>query len=360
MLFLHGGSRLKEDFQYLCARYAKMGYITATMHYNQIQFNLIHTSLYSMLDEMRACISHIKQKLKNDYGINDSRLELSVGGHSLGGHLSLLYGYSQVKNSPIPVKFIIAQAGALDRRLEYQYKLKEGKEPLADIESKSIDEGVNNGTLIPIMDERGILNWYNMYSGKRYNTSTIDEMLDNEGHIKYESEEYKNFYAIYQHAMCSYYINKTGDANENITPLLAEFGGKDQNCGVAQYRFIKHLSEKYKNKFPIDLVYMRYGEHSLMDSETENGINAMRDLNTKILEFANKYYSDMYTYLDNGGHIESWHMLFGYKEENISYVNNTIIENTYKKGGINYNEEIGNVNDNKDYIGNENNKYDLL
>ena len=92
--------------------------------------------------------------------------------------------------------------------------------------------------------------------------------------------------------MCSYYINKTGDANENITPLLAEFGGKDQNCGVAQYRFIKHLSEKYKNKFPIDLVYMRYGEHSLMDSETENGIKAMRDLNIKILDFAKKYFMD--------------------------------------------------------------------
>ena len=91
--------------------------------------------------------------------------------------------------------------------------------------------------------------------------------------------------------MTSYYINKTGDAGENITPLLAEFGGKDQNCGVAQYRLIKKLSQRYENKFPIDLVYMRYGEHSLMDYQTENGINAMRDLNIKILEFAKKYYT---------------------------------------------------------------------
>ena len=285
MIFLHGGSRFKEDMHYICARYAKMGYITATMHYNEIKFDLIHTSLFSMLDEMRACIAHIKQKLKNDYGFDDTKLELSVSGHSLGGHLSLLYGYSQVNKSPIPVKFIILQAAALDRRLQYQYRLQEGKEPLADIESESIDEGIKNGTLGPIMDEKGILDWYNMYTGKRYDDSKINAMLDDNGHIKYESEEYKKFYTIYQHCMTSYYINKTGDAGENITPLLAEFGGKERNCGVAQYRLIKKLSQRYENKFPIDLVYMRYGEHSLMDSQTENGINAMRDLNIKILEW---------------------------------------------------------------------------
>ena len=171
------------------------------------------------------------------------------------------------------------------------YRLQPGKEPLANIESESIDEGIKNGTLGPIMDEKGILGWFNMYTGKRYDDSKINAMLDDNGHIKYESEEYKKFYEISKYGMCSYYISKTGDANENITPLLAEFAGKDQNCGVAQYKLMKQLSQKYENKFPIDLVYMRYGEHSLMDYQTENGINAMRDLNTKILEFAKKYYT---------------------------------------------------------------------
>jgi hypothetical protein len=35
---------------------------------------------------------------------------------------------------------------------------------------------------------------------------------------------------------------------------------------------------------------MRYGEHSLMDYQTENGKQAMRNLHTKILEFATKYF----------------------------------------------------------------------
>ena len=295
MLFIHGGIKDKNKhkivMEYLCARYAKMGYITATMHYNQIQFDLIHTSLYSMLDEIRACVANIKQKLKNDYGFDDTKLELSIGGHSLGAHLSLLYGYSQIKNSPIPIKFIIAQAGTLDRRNGYHYTLKLGKEPLFDIEPASIDEGIKNGTLIYNFNDKFDLDWYNMYTGKRYDESKIKGMLDDNGNIKYDSEEYKKFFEIYKYCMGSYYINKTGDANENITPLLTEYGGMDQSTGVVQYKLLKQLSEKYKNKFPLELVYMRYGQHPLMDYEHENGIKAMRDFNTKILEFAKKYFT---------------------------------------------------------------------
>ena len=175
--------------------------------------------------------------------------------------------------------------------MNYQYKLQPGKEPLADIEPDSIDEGIKNGTLKGSMDEKGILQWFNYYTGKRYDDSKINEMLDKDGHIKYESEEYKNFSEAYKYCMCSYYINQTGDNNEEITPLLSEWAGNDQSTGVAQYKLIKYLSEKYKDKFPIDHVYMRYGQHSLMDYETQNGINAMRDFNTKILEFAKKYFT---------------------------------------------------------------------
>ena len=222
----------------------------------------------------------------------ENKLELAISGHSLGGHLSLLYGFSVGDKSPIPVKMIIDQAGSLDRRLGYHYKLKAGKEPLADIEPESVDEGIKNGTLFSFMSEADILNWYNMYTGKRYDASKLQEMLDDDGHFNYESELYQNFSEIYKYCMGSYYINKTGDNNENIVPLLSEFAGNDQNSGVAQYKLIKHLSDKYPNKFPIDLVYMRYGQHSLMDYETENGINAMRDFHTKILEFSKKYFKN--------------------------------------------------------------------
>ena len=137
--------------QYFCSGYAKYGYITATMHYNEVKNNDNITSLFSMLDEIRACVTDIKQKLKDEYGFDEAKLEMAIGGHSLGGHLSMLYGYSTKNNSPIHVKFILNQAGTLDHRTYYDYSLATGKEPLTVIEPESIKEGVNNGTLVPYL-----------------------------------------------------------------------------------------------------------------------------------------------------------------------------------------------------------------
>ena len=50
-------------------------------------------------------------------------------------------------------------------------------------------------------------------------------------------------------------------------------------AGVAIYKFLKYLSDEYK--FRVDLVYMKYGDHSLLDSETENGQEALKELHAK-------------------------------------------------------------------------------
>ena len=63
--------------------------------------------------------------------------------------------------------------------------------------------------------------------------------------------------------------------------------------------------------------------------------------------------------LENAGYIESWNTLYGIKRENLSYVEGNTINNTFKKGGINYNDEIGEINGGADYTKNENNKYTL-
>ena len=51
--------------------------------------------------------------------------------------------------------------------------------------------------------------------------------------------------------------------------------------------------------------------------------------------------------------------MFGEKIENISYAENNIIKNSFGKEGKNYIEEIGEVNNNEDYISNDRNIYDL-
>ena len=64
--------------------------------------------------------------------------------------------------------------------------------------------------------------------------------------------------------------------------------------------------------------------------------------------------------LQKDGLYEQWHDVFGFKFENISYANeNKIIPNTYKSGGRNYKEDIGNLNEGKDYEKTERNIYDL-
>ena len=61
---------------------------------------------------------------------------------------------------------------------------------------------------------------------------------------------------------------------------------------------------------------------------------------------------------ENAGYKESWNVLYGIKLENLAYADD-IINNTFKYGGINYNEEIGIINGGKDYTKNENNIYTL-
>ena len=63
--------------------------------------------------------------------------------------------------------------------------------------------------------------------------------------------------------------------------------------------------------------------------------------------------------LEKAGYIEIWNDLYGIKMPNISYVKNDKIINSFKKEGENYNEEIGKVNDGKDYPKNERNNYTL-
>ena len=53
-----------------------------------------------------------------------------------------------------------------------------------------------------------------------------------------------------------------------------------------------------------------------------------------------------------------WRM-FGEKIDNISYAEDGKIKNSFGKGGNNFNEEIGDINNHQDYIPNERNVYDL-
>ena len=63
--------------------------------------------------------------------------------------------------------------------------------------------------------------------------------------------------------------------------------------------------------------------------------------------------------IKKGGYIENWHELYGQKILNLSYYTDNIIMNSFKKGSINFKEEIGNINNGNDYQKSELNYYDI-
>ena len=115
ILFIHGGSwnsGKRSDMDYACKRYAKAGYITATIEYS-LGGNKKHpeVNVFTMLDEIGACIKAIQKKTA-ELGYNVDKIALS--GYSAGGHLALLYAYSRADQSPLPIAFVFEKVGPVD------------------------------------------------------------------------------------------------------------------------------------------------------------------------------------------------------------------------------------------------------
>lgn len=282
MLFIHGGGWTggkKEFMLHLCARYTKLGYITATMNYSYLNKNYKEYSIFRILDEITACINDIKNQLIEE-GFDGNKLELALGGISAGAHLSLLYGYS-IKKTPIPIKFVINQVGPISLEPEYWYKIK--NEVLENIESKDIDIALKEKKIIKIFDnESKNLYLMNLFIGNKFTDKEMKEMLENKV-IKKDDKKYKEMLQIAQYTFPIKFINS------NTIPTLCQYGGRDSLVGVRNYSFLKNLSEKYGNT--VKLVYMKEGGHLLDKYDTIEGMNSIREAHYQILNFAKNYFT---------------------------------------------------------------------
>lgn len=114
MLFIHGGSwngGTRKDMDYAAKRYAKAGYITASIEYSLMGKHKPEVTMLVMLDEITACLSSIQER-GTELGFTIDRAALS--GASAGGQLALLYSYSRTDESPIPLAFVFEQTGPTD------------------------------------------------------------------------------------------------------------------------------------------------------------------------------------------------------------------------------------------------------
>lgn len=117
MLFLHGGSWTSGDKSSMaqdCRFFAEHGYVTATMNYSFL--NMLgeeKSDFTTMMTEISQALLAIKSYAATQ-GVNITKVALS--GYSAGAHLALLYSYSMVGNSPLPVLFVHSKAGPADFR----------------------------------------------------------------------------------------------------------------------------------------------------------------------------------------------------------------------------------------------------
>ena len=271
----------KEYIEPLAQIYEQSGYITAVMDYTFLNDNYKEYNIFRILDEVTACIESIKEELNNK-GFNKTKLELAIGGYSAGAHISMLYSYL-LRNTPLPIKFIINIAGPVTLDPIFWKKLKNENDTLESIEPSDIEKALNESKIIDIVDDEiFILNYMNNFIGKKYNDSELKEMIENKK-IKVDNEKYQELLKVVKFAFPSYY------AISNIIPTLCVYGGNDSIIGVSQYAFLKSNSKSIKDK--IKIIYSRYADHSVINYSTENGINAMREMHYQILNFAKLYFS---------------------------------------------------------------------
>ena len=284
ILFIHGGAwryGKKEHIGFLCSRYAKFGFITAAMNHTYLNKKYEGYSIFRIMDEINSCIQNIKDYLKNE-GFDENKLELAIGGISSGAHLSSLFGYS-IKKCPIPIKFVINFVGPLSLDSEYWYKIKNDDEVLENIEPKDIEDAIKEKKIVKTFDnELSVVKLMNAFIGGKYTDKEINDMIENKT-IKTNNEKYKEMLKIAKYTFPVTFINN------NTAPTLCEYGGKDTLVGIAQYKFLKQLSEKHGNR--VVLIYMKYGGHMLDSYDTENGMNAIREMHYQILNFAKTYFT---------------------------------------------------------------------
>ena len=282
-LFIHGGSWVggnKEDIEFLCRRYAKIGYITATMGYTVLSGKYPNYNIYRILDEITACIENIKEQLEN-LKINSSKLEVAIGGVSAGAHISLLYGYL-IKKTPLPVKFLINIVGPLSLEPQYWYKPAVNNQTLDNLEKETIEEAIKNGTIIKIFEDRVFVGLMNEFLGNIYSEEDIKEMIVNNT-IDKDNPKYQEMFKKVQNSFPLKLV-------DNYTlPTLCEYGGNDSLVGVAMFGYLKELFVKYEKE--LDLAYMRYGGHELISYYTKDGIKAMREIHYNILDYAQKFFN---------------------------------------------------------------------
>ena len=151
MLFIPGGGWMggeKEEIEYEARRYAKMGYITATINHTRIATDSIdYSSQYkaacfpTMMKEIYASVTAIKSKCR-ELGYNLT--QMAIGGYSAGGHLAMLYATRYATTSPLLVQFQMSWVGPSDLNLLFPTDEKSLEQIAAAEQSDAVQQSIQD------------------------------------------------------------------------------------------------------------------------------------------------------------------------------------------------------------------------
>lgn len=250
MLFIHGGSwnsGKKEDMAWACKRYAKAGYLTASMNYTLVGENS-KGYINGMTNEIDECVK-VLQHLTDSLDIKVTKM--AIGGYSAGGHLAMLYAYTHRKTSAIPMAFCISYVGPSD--MNFLFPIKEDFIDVANQELRIGKKGDTCNNLDGIIYSiTGTLE-----ENKEYCIQEIDSILKSVSPITY--------------------------IDKDAPPSVFAYGEKDQlvrspHADSLEARFMRHGAFFKMIRFPDS-------GHAL-----ENNPECVELLNTTILNFAKKYF----------------------------------------------------------------------
>ncbi len=165
---------------------------------------------------------------------------------------------------------------------DYFYKLKSENETLESIEEVSeIEKAITAGKIVPIFKEKDGLETMNLFLGNKFTSKQIEAMLDENGNIQYDDENYKKMFKVAKYS----FITEIED-NHQI-PTICIYGGTDDTVGVTQYAYLK---QKVGDKRHLDFIYSRYEGHILIYPYTQDGIDKLEEASSLFMNYFKKYF----------------------------------------------------------------------
>ena len=294
VLFIHGGawiSGLKSHVNPYVQRFAKEGYIAATMEYTLLNKDVIDStstvkdvagsplSIFRDLDEIDACILKLKAGL-GTLGFNESNLKLVLGGASSGAHLAMLYAYSRGGSSPMPINFLIDAVGPTDIQVNawkaFKYTTDEEHEALINdgIENDKINSGNTKELLVAgqtyYWNDYQTMRIANGMCGMPYCINDVEDASTGGGTgVNPSKDVYKALVGDKNPISGEEYLSVTHwMTKDNVIPMICAYAGEDTVVGINQFATLQSKMEEPLINTEYEFFYFEHCGHVDLDKDT--------------------------------------------------------------------------------------------